>query len=131
MSKLQKVEINIPYFLSQFKTNELEELMREASALINRRKNNNKKTREAELLQELNEECILPKVNLERFLFLKAKRQQAELPEEELKELFHLIDEEEALRLKRVKVLGELANLRGVSIRKVMNDLGIQNSSNV
>ena len=131
MSKLPKAEINIPYFLSQFKTNELEEFMREIAALIKSRKTKNKKAREVELLQTLNEDCVLPQAHLERFLFLKKKRENNELPKEELEELFKFIEEEETLRLKRIHILGEIADLRSVSILKVTKDLGIQPTQNV
>ena len=85
----------------------------------------NKKIAEARLLKSLNENCVLAENDLLRFRMLSEKRQQQELPPEELEELFLLIEQEERLRLQRINILGELAQIKGISLLQLTNDLGL------
>ncbi len=111
--------------LPQLDIHELETAMREIASLLVRRKSNDPKHKEKELLRQLNEECVLPQENLERFHFLNKKRGEGELPKRELEELFALIKEEEGMRVKRVKVLGELSLLKGIPLVHLAKDLGL------
>ena len=115
--------------LPQMDVQELEAAMREITSLLTRRKSKDPKRKEKELLQQLNEECVLPQKNLERFYFLNKKREAGELPKKELEELFALIKEEEAMRLKRVKVLGELSLLKGMPLLQSTKELGLTSST--
>lgn len=127
MQKIQvSTEIDLQTILNQLQTNELEEFVRETEAMIVRRKAKDKKLQEAELLLKLNEECVLDNLSLQRFHELNSKRKIQELPERELEELHQLIREEEGLRLKRVKVLGELSRLKNISINELIEVLGIK-----
>ena len=80
---------------------------------------------EAELLLALNS-CRFPDAELHELLSLTEKRQGQELPEHELTRLFDLIKKEEQLRLERVKILGQLAQLRGIPLLQLAKQLDIQ-----
>lgn len=132
MAKVQiQTEIEIHKLLTQLKTSQLEAFLREISALIRRRKAKDKKVLEARLLQRLNEECVLPTQDWQDFLHLKDKREAENINDVELTRLTELIKSEEKLRLKRINILGELAEIRGVSLPQLIKELGIfpQNSA--
>jgi len=80
---------------------------------------------EVELLQALNT-CVFPNSELHQLLDLREKRKKQELPKQELDLLFDLIRKEEQLRLERINILGKLAQLRGISLPELANELGIQ-----
>ena len=85
-----------------------------------------KKAKITELLSTLNEECILPKGDLERFYGLKSKRAKAALPTKEEKLFFQLIKEEEKLRIKRIEILGAIAQLKNIPLATLNKELGIK-----
>jgi len=131
MQKIQVLTKNGVYLpLKQLKTSELENFAREISMLITQRKTKNKKDREFELLRKLNEECVLPDTNLELFYFLNEKKNKLKLTDSEQQKFSQLIREEETLRLKRVRILGELAQLRSITIDQLIHELGIKPSEN-
>lgn len=80
---------------------------------------------EVELLQALNT-CIFPDNELHQLLNLREKRKKQELPKHELDLLFDLIKKEEQLRLERINILGKLAQLRGIPLPQLAEELGIQ-----
>lgn len=126
MQKIQvKAEVDIESLLAQLDTDELEDFVREAAAVLTQRKSGDKKNKEVELLQRLNEECALPEAHWNSFRELLIKRSAFKLSDEEAALLEYLIREEEALRLKRVQILGELAQLKGISLEKIVDELGI------
>lgn len=127
MSKVEiKTEIDLLTILQQLDTSDLEQYAQEIAKLITQRKAKNPKAKISKLLQKLNEECVLPESNTQRFYELKNKREQQELPSKELKELFKLIKQEEKLRVKRIKILGEIAQLRNIPLAKLNKELGIK-----
>ena len=127
MSKVQiKTEIDLLAILPQLNTSDLEKYAKEIAKLLTQRKAKNKETKIAELLRKLNEECILPEGNLERFYELKSKREKEELSPKEEKLFFKLIKEEEKLRIKRIEILGEIAQLKNISLVKLNKELGIK-----
>lgn len=129
MSKVQVMtEIDLKAILNQLDTDELEVYAKEINDLLIQRKAKNKKARIAKLLKQLNEECTLAEQDIERFYELRNKRTETELSEKELVELFQLIKEEEALRIERIKILGEIAKLKGVSLTELNKELGIKNN---
>jgi hypothetical protein len=131
MQKVQvNAEIDIKSFLSQLEDNELEEFMREISALLVRRRTEDKKTKELALLRRLNEECALPEAHWLRFESLSNKREAEELTPAEREELLQLIKEEEQLRLRRIQILGELAQLKGISLSRIAEELGVNSPDN-
>lgn len=121
-----KADIDVNHLLSNLQTDELELVIREASAMLTQRKTLNKKSQEALLLNRLNEECMLPDSHWTRFRELTAKRDIGQLSEQEQVELLQLIDAEEQIRLVRIKILGELAQLKGISLPQLVEQLGIQ-----
>ncbi|MFN0176632.1 MAG: hypothetical protein ACKVU0_18470 [Saprospiraceae bacterium] len=121
---------DVKRFLSSLETDELETVVREASAMLTRRKTSNKKAREAFLLNRLNEECVLSEVHWTSFWELTAKRDAGQLSEKEQRELFQLIEEEEQMRTVRVKILGELSQLKGIPLTILAENLGINQYRN-
>lgn len=126
MDKVQiHTEIDVQKLLSQFKTSQLEAFLREISALIRRRKTTDKQALEATLLQRLNEECVLSPEHWAEFNQLIQKRESKHISDQELVRLELLIQEEERLRLKRIQILGELAELKEISLPQLTKELGI------
>ncbi len=78
---------------------------------------------EAELLKKINEG--LPFSVKTRFDILEQKRLEAGLNEEEHREMFTIIDQLEKLAVRRVKCIGQLAQLRRIPARELMKQLGI------
>ena len=79
--------------------------------------------REAALLQQIN--LDIPAENWELYLNLKEKRQNNTLSPKEKERLIGLTEEIEKANAKRITVLAELAQLRNVSIRILMEQLGL------
>jgi HicB family len=79
--------------------------------------------REAVLLQQIN--LDIPAENWELYLNLKEKRQNNTLSPKEKERLIGLTEEIEKANAKRITVLAELAQLRNVSIRILMEQLGL------
>ena len=132
MGKVQiQTEIDIQKLLSQLETSQLEEFLSEIRALIIRRKSKDTQTLQLKLLQKLNEECVLTESHKEKFRQLTDKKETTELTANEQKELSKLIQEEESLRLKRINILGELAQLKGISLPELTKELGIYPSESV
>ena len=127
MSKVQiKTEIDLLAIFPQLDTSDLERYANEIAKLLAKRRTKSKKAKIAELLRTLNEECILPEANLERFYKLRTKRVKEKLTVKEEKEFFQLIKEEENLRIKRIKILGKIAQLRDIPLAKLNKELGIK-----
>ncbi len=124
-------EVDIDSVFADLNTGELKAFVRKLSAMITQRRVADIGTKEVELLQKLNEECVLPYNQLERFMFLRHKRKSTELPPGELKELFQLIEEEELLRVKRMQILGELAQLTDIPLLELMKQLGLNQPPSV
>lgn len=80
--------------------------------------------RESELLTGINQG--LSSADARRMKELIGKRQSYTLTENELQELIQLTDESERLNVDRLKHLLELAQLRGVTLDDVMNQLHIR-----
>lgn len=110
--------------LSHLKTSELEDFLKIVSSILDNRKQRNNEEKELDLLKKINN-CTLPNGNLERFLFLREKRQKKELPKQELAELFSLIEEEQKLQVKRIKLLKKLADLKNITVPVLMKQLEI------
>ena len=127
MQKVQvQAEVDLKSMLSQLGTQELEEFLREIKGLLTRRRTKDAKAKEKALLQRLNEECALPEAHWLQFRVLSEKMQAGDLAPAEREAWFQLVKEEERMRLYRIKLLGELAQLRGVSLPEITAQLGIQ-----
>ena len=61
-----------------------------------------------------------------RYRYLNARRRAEKLTPDELHELQTMIEEMEALSVKRLEALSQLAKMRGMSLDAVMRDLDVQ-----
>ena len=85
--------------------------------------------RESELLLKINQ--IIPSDIQNNYNNLIAKRDGLTLTNNEHQELLHLTEQIELQQAQRVECLVELANLRGVSLNTLMENLGVQMQSYV
>jgi hypothetical protein len=92
------------------------------------RKTSDKQKEEAILLQKINKSLSIE--NIERFRALNEKRLDNNITEQEHLELGILIEKIEKLNVTRLKYLISLAQLRNITVRELMNQLGITNSAN-
>jgi hypothetical protein len=83
---------------------------------------------EAILLQKINKSLSIEQI--ERFRTLNEKRLDSNITEEEHAELGVLIEKIEKLNVTRLKYLIALAQLRNITVRELMGQLGIQNAAN-
>jgi len=102
---------------------ELDEFVKNVISLRAYRKAKGLPASEAELLQHINKP--LPTTLLNRYRELSALRSEELLSDEEHTELLQLGDAMERFNSERIRWLAELAQLRGVSLPKIMDDLGI------
>jgi len=83
---------------------------------------------EAVLLKKINKS--LPIEQIERFRVLNQKRLEETISEQEYAELLILLGKIEKLNVSRLKYLTSLAGLRKVTVRELMQQLGISNPLN-
>lgn len=93
-----------------------------------RRGTPNKQKEEALLLEKINKS--LPLKQVERLRTLNQKRVDSGITEQEYSELLVLLEKTEKLNVSRLKHLTALARLRDVSVRELMNQLGIISPNN-
>jgi hypothetical protein len=84
--------------------------------------------KEADLLKKINQSLSIPEIN--QFRFLNNKRVETGVSEQEQVELVRLLEKIEKLTVNRIKYLTQLARLRNISVRELMNQLGINTSIN-
>lgn len=79
------------------------------------------------------ETAILKKINrglpagaMQRLTALELKRDKSALTEDEQQELMEIVDALEQLNVERVQYIGELAQIRGIAARELMEQLGIR-----
>ena len=109
--------------VEQLSPDNLEHLLKQVLALQAQHKAPCLPAAEADLLLKINR--CLPSEAQKRFDCLVAKRQANTLTAEEYQELIYTTDEIEKCDAQRVQSLAELARLRGVSLRVLMDELGI------
>ena len=80
--------------------------------------------KEADLLHRIN--TVYSAEKRQRYNELYARFQQDDLTAKEYKALLKLSDEFEMLNAKRLEYLGELAKIRGQSLKDVIKDLGMK-----
>jgi hypothetical protein len=87
--------------------------------------------------QQIQESILLKKINkslpveqMERFRHLNKKRLDNTLSEKEYSELLVLLEKIEKLNALRIKPIAALAQLRNVSTRELIKQLGILNQAN-
>ena len=109
--------------VEQLSPDDLEHLMKQVLALQAQHKAPCLPATEADLLLTINR--CLPAEEQTRFDSLVAKRQANTLTAEEYQELIHMTDEIEKCDAQRIQSLAELARLRGISLKVLMDELGI------
>jgi hypothetical protein len=87
-----------------------------------------KQKKEVALLKKINKSLSIKQI--ERFRELNTKRLETGISEAENVELLVLLDKIEKLNVTRLKYLTALAQLRNVSVRELMQQLGITPSVN-
>lgn len=106
---------------------ELEQVTREAMRLAAKQKANAQFQRESELL-----DVIFAQKSAafrRRFDRLNAKRRRFTLSPDELTELLQLIEQVRADDVRYVEAVSELAQLRGITMPELMQQLGLQEKS--
>lgn len=109
---------------AQLSQTELERLVSRLLVMQARYKAPSLSQRETELMLTINKG--LPEEVHRSYRELIKKRREATLTEVEHKELIEIGDLFEAMNVPRIQALGELALLRGVSPRELMDKLGIK-----
>ena len=125
MEKL-KVELELTKLLSGLKVSDLEQLIKEASALVIRKKAKDNKQLESDLLFQLNHVYVPSQEHLNQFFELAEKRDKGIISTKELKQLQLLIDEEEAFQVERIKIVGKLSQLWEIPMMEVVKKLGLK-----
>lgn len=113
--------------VAQLDTTELEQFADRVLAIRAKRRAPNLTSREANLLQQINQ-AVSAEVQ-SRFDELAQRRDEGALTPEEHQELLQLVDVVEQFDVRRMEALSELAQLRGMPLRELMQQLGIQSSS--
>jgi uncharacterized protein YnzC (UPF0291/DUF896 family) len=81
--------------------------------------------KEADLLQKINKSLSIKEID--RFNVLNEKQFEDNITEQEYTELGVLVQKIEKLNVKRLKYLISLAQLRGITVRELMKQLGLLN----
>ncbi len=102
---------------------ELEQFVAQVIALRARRQAPTLPAAEADLLVRINQG--LPAAIQQRYDELVAKRRAEQLSPAEHAELLRLTDQIEQREAERVQHLGQLAQVRGVSLSRLLDDLGL------
>jgi hypothetical protein len=110
--------------IEQLEPAELERFIERAIALRARRRAPTLPAAEAELLTQINQG--LPAEVQARYDELLVKRRAEQLSSPEHAELLRLTEQVEGRAAERVQQLAQLARLRGVPLRHLMDDLGVR-----
>ena len=109
--------------VEQLSTPDLEQLVDRVLTVRARRRAPSLSRKETDLLRRINQG--LPVGKQQRFDELTVKRRADTLNPDEHQELLQVLDQIEQHDVKRLEALAELAQVRNVSIRVLMKDLGI------
>jgi hypothetical protein len=121
-----KLEVSLPVLLNsveQLSTPELENFVAAVLSIQAKRRAPSLPKEESILLQKINQG--LPVATQQRFDDLNEKRRDETLTDEEHQELLALIEQIEESDVERVKYLGQLAQLRHISLPVLMKQLGL------
>ncbi|XWK86255.1 MAG: STAS/SEC14 domain-containing protein [Phormidium sp.] len=110
--------------VSQLSLPDLEQFVAQVIALQAQRRANNLPQIEAELLLKINQG--IPSNIQKQYNELVIKRQAETLTKNEHQELLNLTEQIEKLQTQRIEYLVELARIRKISLRELMENLGIQ-----
>lgn len=113
----------------QLSTPDLEDFTSQVLALRAKRRSPSLSQAESELLSKINQG--LPSEFWERVDQLRVKQDEDTLTSEERSELIALTEKIEVANVERVKLLGELADLRDVPLSKLIQDLEVNSPVSV
>ncbi len=125
---MQNIEVTTESILSavvRMPEREFNEFIKKAKKLRNGSDTAKWTNDEVKLIQKLNSLAFSTKKQA-RFDELVSKRRNEEISKIELKELIGLTEESEELTVKRLKILGKLADSKNKSLRGIMNILEIE-----
>lgn len=108
----------------QMPESEFNRFVEKAKQLRTNRKENKFSSKEVDLIHKIN--MLFSTEKRQRYNELYGKFQQEKITPKEHKELLKLSDEFEMLNAKRLEYLGELAKMRGQSLKDVIKDLGMK-----
>jgi hypothetical protein len=110
--------------VEQLDSSELEQLIAQAIRVQTKRKVPSLSKEQSILLQQINQS--IPSKLQERYDVLITKRRADNLTDEEYQELLELSDRVEAIDVKRLEYLSELAKLRQTSLTALIQELQLQ-----
>jgi hypothetical protein len=113
---------NLLYNVSQMPLTELEAFVYQLNAVIARKRMTDKSLRDTILLDKINR-TVLEKSKRERYQTLLYKMEMTPISDKEHSELLELVEQEEKIRVKRLKYLIELAQLRNLPLPQLMKNL--------
>lgn len=109
--------------VAQLQTEDLEQFLQQVGVLLARRKAPNLSERETLLLKEINNSLSL--TTQKKYQTLKVKQQNGSLVEAERIALLNLVEIVEQADVIRLQALVELAQLRGITLVTLMEELDI------
>ena len=112
----------------QMPVTELEAFVQQLNALITRKKTTDKNLRDTILLDKINQ-TVLDKTKRERYQSLIYRMEMETISDIEHTELLKLVEQEEKIRVKRLKYLIELAQLRNTTLPQLMKTLELTKST--
>ena len=115
---------------SQMPLNELEAFVQELNAVFTRKKTTDKSLRDTVLLDKINQ-TVLDKTKRERYQGLIYTLEMETISDVEHIELLELVEQEEKIRVKRLKYLIELAQLRNITLPQLMKNLELTKPTTV
>jgi hypothetical protein len=125
---VQNLEVTTESILdavAQMPEKEYEKFIKKVDKLRRKKPENPDWTKsEIKLIKQLND-CILSSEEQSRFNKLVNKRRNEKITESELKELIKLNEKSEHLNVKRLKILGKLADSKNKSLAEIMKKLEI------
>lgn len=125
MEAVSKIDsVNLLRDADRMPVAELEQFIKEVSALLRRKKTQDKTLRERQLVHKINRN-VLETEEAARYHVLVKKLELGSLTDVEHAEIGLLGDKEEKLRNQRVKYMIELAQLREQTLPQVMKSLGL------
>jgi hypothetical protein len=110
------------YNAAQMPVTELESFIHQLNALVTRKKTPDNNVRETVLLDKINR-TVLAKLKRERYHALIYKLEMETISDTDHAELLELVEEEEKIRVKRLKYLIELSQLRNTTLPQLMKTL--------
>ena len=110
--------------VEKWETSDVEQLLREVSGVLVRRKMQTLPSRESELLLLINQPAFAAGTTA-RYKQLYKKVQSETITEEEHSEWMALLNQQEHHNVERLKCLIELAQIRNISLDEVMKQLGV------